>query len=206
MNSDSKSMAARKHALFASLVKDTVGGWQDMVLQGTLDQCLASGDELDADWAHIVNLETGEAVRSRSRKPGGPPLREVPWSLTGGPLDMPETFHMLLSFEESAKLMLLGGEHWVRAKLAHTDSPSPLGGVRTAMEFLSAIAGRELPLLVVGEQAGWAEQLRCDGLVLAEFTMEATPDGDWAVVLDITDKGHELLSGFTSVGKAESNR
>lgn len=74
------------------------------------------------------------------------------------------------------------------------------------MEFLPATADRNFPLSEMGEPTGGAEQFRGDGLVLAEFTIEAAPARDWAVVLGISDTGHELLSGFTRAGQAESEK
>lgn len=181
------------HILFANLVRDTSGGWWDMVSRGTLEQCLSAGNLIKADWAHVVELETGEIVRSKSRRAGGPELTDVAWSPAGGVVDVPVSSCMLISQEEASKLALLGGEHWIRAHLSRSQSPAPVPQVRSAREFLQAMQGREFPLLIVGEQAGWADQLRQEGLLDAEFTMEAVPGGDWAVVLGITAQGREVL-------------
>lgn len=186
------------HALFANLVRDTSGGWNDLVSRGTLAQCLTDGDRLQADWAQVVDLATGEVIFSKSRKFNGPPLQSVEWAPGTVSVDSPISFSMLVSLQEAAKLALLGGEHWVRARLAKTESPVNLPTVRNALEFLSLIETREFPFLIVGEHAGWVEQLRAKGMVEAEFTMETATKGDWAVILEITALGRAELSAFKS--------
>lgn len=190
------------HALFANLVGETSGGWLDLVFRGTLNQCMAEGGKLTADWAQVVDLETGEVVVSKSRQLGGPALSAIPWAPGGGLGDMPVAFHMLLSQEECSKLTLLGGAHWVRKCLAGVDLPAPLPTLRSSSDLLEALEGRELPFLILGEQAGWAEQLHQEGLLEAEFTMESDPAGDWAVVLAITAQGHQALAAARSAGSS----
>lgn len=184
----------KMHALFANLTRETSGGWFDLVFRGSLEQCMAEGARLTADWAQVVDLETGEIMHSKARQLGGPALTEIPWAPGGGVGDMPVAFHMLLSQEEFSKLTLLGGEHWVRKCLKGVVPPPPLPTLRSSCDLLKALAGREMPTLIVGEQAGWAEQLHQEGLLEAEFTMESDPAGDWAVVLAITEQGHQTLA------------
>lgn len=149
----------------------------------------------------MVDLESGEVVCSKSRRLGGPDLIALPWSEGGGVGDMPVSFHMQLCQDEFSKLSLLGGEHWIRSRLAGVDTPAPLPVLHSSDELLAALAARELPFIIVGEQAGWAEQLRLQGLLEAEFTVEADPASDWAVVLSITPRGREALAATGPNGK-----
>lgn len=85
--------------------------------------------------------------------------------------------------------------------MAGVDTPAPLPVLHSSDELLAALAARELLFLIVGEQAGWAEQLRLQGLLEAEFTVEADPASDWAVVLSITPRGREALAATGPNGK-----
>ena len=171
----------------------TQGGWWDQQMRGTLQECMAAGDGMRVDWAHIVEAATGDVVRAKVRNPDGSADAAGAWSENVGDR-MPEIFSVMLPKEDRDKLAALGGEHWLRAQLAKTGVPPPLPNVGTAQELLRAVAARDFPVLVPGEQARLVEELRKGSLVEAEYRLEATPDGNLAVVLAITDKGYQALT------------
>ena len=181
------------YALFANLAEDTSGGWWDRVLRGTLEQCLWAGNSVKADWAHIVDMETGEIVRSKKRIAGGPPLDLVAWTI-GPDADIPLTFNMLLSWQELCKLSALGGARWVRAQMAKATASPTLAEVATASAMLRSLQDCPLPVLVCGSQASLVEELQHSGFLRAEFTYADSPEEDTATVLAITDKGREMLA------------
>ncbi|MFN9473220.1 MAG: hypothetical protein ACK59X_17470 [Acidovorax sp.] len=176
------------------MAEDTSGGWWDMVLRGTLEQCIWAGNSVKADWAHIVDMETAQVVRWKKRDASGPPLDLVPWSV-GHDADIPLTFGVLLSFQELCKLSALGGSRWVRAQLAKATVSPALAEVATASAMLHLIQGCPLPFLVSGPQAILVEELQQNGLLRAEFTYADSQEEDTATVLAITDKGREALAG-----------
>ena len=182
-----------EHALFASLVRDTTGGWLDLVTLGTLEQCVAAGHTITADWAHIVDLQTGEIVRAKTRRHGDPDLGHMPWLRGHEAAGRSESMCMLLSSKEAGKLALLGGEHWVRDQLATARAPDPLPSVRSAAEFLHALEGHEFPFFVVGDSARWVQQLREEGLLNAKYVGEEDSDQDWAVIRGLTERGRKAL-------------
>ena len=181
------------YALFANLTEDTSGGWWDLVLRGTLEQCIWSGSSVKADWVHIVDMETGEIVRSKKRIASGPPLDLVAWTV-GPDADIPLTFNMLLSWQELCKLSTLGGSRWVRAQLAKASATPALTEVATASAMLRSLQDLPLPVLVNGSQASLVEELQQTGCLRAEFTYADSPEEDTATVLAITEKGREVLA------------
>lgn len=181
------------YALFANLAEDTSGGCWDLVLRGTLEQCIWAGNSVKADWVHIVDMETGEIVRSKGRVAAGPPLDLVAWS-AGPDSDIPLTFSMLLSWQELCKPSALGGSRWVRAQLSKATASPPLPDVATASAMLRSIEDCPLPLVVSGSQASLVEELQQNGLLRAEFTYADSPEEDTATVLAITAKGLEALA------------
>lgn len=181
------------YALFANLAEDTSGGWWDLVLRGTLEQCIRAGNSVKGDWVHIVDMATGEIVRSKKRIATGPPLDLIEWS-AGPDADIPLTFSMLLSWQELCKLSALGGSRWVRAQLAAASATPALTAVTTASAMLRSLQDCPLPVLVNGSQANLVEQLQQNGFLRAEFTYADSPDEDTATVLAITEKGRELLA------------
>lgn len=181
------------YALFANLAEDTSGGWWDLVLRGTLEQCIWAGNSVKADWVHIVDMEKGEIVRSKKRIAEGPPLDLVAWS-PGPDADIPLTFNMLLSWQELCKLSALGGSRWVRAQLAKATASPALAEVATASAMLRSLQDCPLPVLVNGSQASLVEELQQSGFLRAEFTYADSPEEDTATVLAITDKGRETLA------------
>lgn len=185
------------YALFANLAEDTSGGCWDLVLRGTLEQCIWAGSSVKADWAHIVDMETAEIVRWKRRDAAGPPLDLVPWSL-GNDADVPLTFGMLLSFQELCKLSALGGSRWVRAQLTKATASPPLAEVATASAMLRSLQNCSLPALVHGSQASLVEELQQYGLLKAEFAYADSPEEDMATVLAITEKGHQALASGVS--------
>jgi hypothetical protein len=185
------------YALFANLAEDTSGGWWDLVLRGTLEQCLWAGNSVKADWAHIVHMETGEIARSKKRIAEGPPLDLVAWNM-GPDAEIPVAFNMLLSWQELCKLSALGGTRWVRAQLAKATASPALNEVATASAMLRSLQDCPLPVLVCGSQASLVEELQHSGLVRAEFTYADSPEEDTAMVLAVTDKGYDLVAGNVS--------
>lgn len=185
------------HALFANLAEDTSGGWWDLVLRGTLEQCIWAGNSVKADWAHIVDMETAEIVQWKKRDASGPPLDLVPWSI-GPDADIPLTFSMLLSFQELCKLSALGGSRWVRAQLAKAAASPPLAEAATASALLRSLQHCSLPALVHGSQAILVEELQQNGLLRAEFAYADSPEEDMATVLAITEKGHQAIASSVS--------
>ncbi|CAN7711650.1 hypothetical protein LJR066_005829 [Acidovorax sp. LjRoot66] len=186
--------ARMTYVLFANLVRDTTGGWLDMVTRGTLEQCIAAGHTITADWAHIVDLHSGAIIRSKTRKFGDPDLQHVSWLIGESEVDKPESLCMLLSRKEAGKLALLGGEHWIRDQLTTARMPVPLPLANSSMEFLHALEGHEFPFFVVGEAARWVQQLRDEGLVNAKCTAAEDPEPDWAVIRGLTERGRRALT------------
>ncbi|CAN7417070.1 hypothetical protein [Acidovorax sp. LjRoot194] len=181
------------YALFANFAEDTSGGWWDLVLRGTLEQCICAGNSVKTDWAHIVDMETAEIVRWKRRDAAGPPLDLVSWSI-GNDADVPLTFGMLLSFQELCKLSALGGSRWVRAQLMKATASPPPADVATASAMLRFLLSCPLPALVHGSQASLVEELQKHGLLQAEFAYADSPEEDMATVLAITEKGREALA------------
>lgn len=166
-----------------------------MVTLGTLEQCIAAGNTITADWAHIVDLRTGEVVRSKNRRHDDPDLQHMPWFGGKETADKPETLCMLLSAKEASKLALLGGEHWIRDQLVTAKTPAPLPEVGSATEFLYALEGHEFPFFVVGDVTQWVQQLRDGGFVSAKCSTGEDADPDWAVIRGLTERGRKALKG-----------
>lgn len=186
--------------LFANSDLATEGGWDDMVMTGTLDEALAHPLPPGADWAHIIDNATGNTLYWKSRAVFRGDIEDAKWFRPGeGPTIWPSPDDTTvdrhpLTHAESAKLRSLGGTHWLRAQLAKSPAPPPLPQADNAADFLQAIAGFEFPYLVHhSATVHLVEGLRQAGMVDASVHFEDAPEGDVAVVLRITAKGRDEL-------------
>ena len=71
----------RRYALFAGRYNQLEGGWADHKRFGSVEDCMAWELNVDDDWAHIVDLTTGDYImyKSRARFPGD--IRVANWVL-----------------------------------------------------------------------------------------------------------------------------
>lgn len=122
--------------LFANSNLATEGGWDDVVMTGTLDEALAHPLPPEADWAHIIDQASGATLYWKTRAVFRGDIREAKWFRPGegqtiwpNPEDTTVHRHVLTQ-AESAKLRSLGGDHWLRAQLAKAPHPAPAAAGR----------------------------------------------------------------------------
>lgn len=119
-----------RYAVFSSTDLGTEGGWEDLVHQGSLDECL-SHPLGDGDWAHIIDLETGDWVHAKRRVSHDRRINDEPWFAVPGksvPIDdrLPVLWRLQLSWDQTRKLSRLGGEAWLKAQIESAELPPGL--------------------------------------------------------------------------------
>jgi len=186
------------YALFANNYETTEGGWNDHVTHGTLDECMAVDLDPEADWAHVVDLETGDTVVYKSHANFTGDIRAAACSRPGeiGSIpvdDIRVPVRLKLSQAEAVKLWSLGGVHWLRVQLANAPEPPTIPEDASTAECLQIISRAALPFAVHGWAAEPVRHLHAAGLIEAEIHIEDAPEGDWAVVLAMTPAGKSAL-------------
>lgn len=189
------------YGLFARDWFFTEGGFGDLVVLGTMEECLAASLR-GADWAEIVNLQTCERVMQKHRSNPDECLTSVPWDAHpwrryawDWPLKgMPHTWRITLSPAESEKFDALGADAWLREMLEAAPQPAPAPVPGKAMRFLRSIEHADLPQ-EANDSAPEVSYLLDAGLVEGEVRLHEIPTFEAATVTAITPLGRQVLAG-----------